>query len=192
MMTYILGTDSMSFASPQSLVIDKEGSNTPVKVNGTSGNDEIYGSDYSDTLNGNAGNDEIYGGFGNDKINGGLGKDHLYGDDGKDTFVFTTKLSASNVDRIGDFRTKDDTIQLERDIFKWAGQKGGEIKASEFKVIGDGQKVDANDHIIYNQKTGALYYDVDGKGGHAMVKFAVLDNYSGDVPILTHHDILLG
>ena len=173
-------------------MIDKSGSNSAVTVNGTSANDEIYGSDFSDKLNGKNGSDLIYGGYGDDKINGGLGKDYLYGEDGKDTFVFDTKLGSNNVDHIGDFRYKDDSIKLDHDIFKWAGQHNGELKASEFKVIGDSQKVDANDHIIYNQKTGALYYDVDGKGGHAMVKFAVLDNYSGDVPLLTHHDILLG
>lgn len=178
-------------AAPQALIIDHEQSVTPVTVKGTSDSDEIYGSEFSDKLNGNKGADEIYGNFGNDTINGGLGKDRLYGDDGKDTFVFDSKLGASNVDAIGDFRFADDAIKLDRDVFSWAGQKTGTLKAGEFKVIGDGQKIDANDHVVYNQQTGELYYDVDGKGGQAMVKFALIENFSGDVPIVTYQDILI-
>ena len=47
---------------------------------------------------------------------------------------------------------------------------------------------DGNDHVIYNSKTGALYFDDDGKGGDAKVKIAVLDHH----PTLTHHDIFDG
>lgn len=178
-------------AAPQALVIDHEQSETPVTVNGTSGADEIYGSEFSDKLNGKNGADQIYGNFGNDTINGGLGKDRLYGEDGRDTFVFDSKLGPANVDAIGDFRFKDDAIKLDGDVFSWAGQTAGTIKAGEFKVVGNGQKIDANDHVVYNQQTGVLSYDVDGKGGQAMVKFALIENFSGDVPIVTYQDILI-
>jgi len=33
---------------------------------------------------------------------------------------------------------------------------------------------DANDRIIYDKATGALYYDDDGTGRHAQVKIASL------------------
>ena len=37
---------------------------------------------------------------------------------------------------------------------------------------------DANDRIIYNQATGALYYDSDGTGSHAQVQFATISNHA--------------
>ena len=35
---------------------------------------------------------------------------------------------------------------------------------------------DANDHIIYNKATSALFYEDDGTGAHAQVQFATLAN----------------
>ncbi|EFG9941159.1 calcium-binding protein, partial [Escherichia coli] len=46
--------------------------------------------------------------------------------------------------------------------------------ASAFKVLGSGV-VDADDRIIYNASTGALYYDADGSGtAFGRVQFATL------------------
>ena len=182
---------SSSFVQSQKLYVEAEQATSKVDITGSNHSDWMLGSDYSDNLSGLKGNDVMYGGAGNDVLRGGLGKDTLYGDDGKDTFLFNTKPSAGNLDHIGDFRWTDDVIKLDDSVFKWTGQHHGEISASEFKVIGNGQKQDANDHILYNEKTGVLSYDVDGKGGHAAVAFAVADNYSGDIPTVTYHDIFI-
>lgn len=46
-------------------------------VNGTAGDDQLYGGDDADTVSGLAGNDELQGGSGNDILNGGDGNDLL-------------------------------------------------------------------------------------------------------------------
>lgn len=56
-----------------------------VTLNGSTGNETIYGSGVADTINGNDGNDVIGSGNGNDVLNGGNGNDHLSGQGGNDT-----------------------------------------------------------------------------------------------------------
>lgn len=53
-------------------------------VDGSSGNDTIYGTDAEENMNGRGGNDKIYAGGGNDTVLGGEGDDYLYGEDGND------------------------------------------------------------------------------------------------------------
>ncbi|MFL5202477.1 MAG: calcium-binding protein, partial [Microvirga sp.] len=36
--------------------------------------------------------------------------------------------------------------------------------------------LDKEDRIVYDKKTGALYYDKDGVGGSAQVKIATISN----------------
>ncbi|MFI0849141.1 hypothetical protein ACH196_34705, partial [Mesorhizobium sp. IMUNJ23232] len=182
---------STSFTDPQELNIDAELVTSRVVITGSAGKNEIIGSDFGDWLNGGKGNDVVRGGFGNDLVNGGLGRDTLYGDDGNDAYVFDTAVAATNVDHFGDFRPQDDSIRLDDAVFQWTGQTLGALKQSEFKVIGNGQTVDANDHILYNQNTGALYYDSDGAGGKSAQLFAIADNFSGDIPNLTYQDFFI-
>ncbi|MCB1658218.1 MAG: hypothetical protein KDI39_08330, partial [Pseudomonadales bacterium] len=56
-------------------------------VNGTSGNDELFGFSTADTINGFAGNDQIFGDAGNDTLLAGAGDDLVYGDEGNDTIT---------------------------------------------------------------------------------------------------------
>ena len=53
-------------------------------VDGSSGNDTIYGTDTEENMNGRGGNDKIYAGGRNDTVLGGEGDDYLYGEDGND------------------------------------------------------------------------------------------------------------
>jgi hypothetical protein len=66
------------------------------KIFGTNGDDDIAGSNHSETIFGFRGNDTIlaglgddtvFGGRGNDLIDGGKGNDHLFGEKGSDALV---------------------------------------------------------------------------------------------------------
>jgi Ca2+-binding RTX toxin-like protein len=60
----------------------------PKVLQGTAGNDVLYGYDNSnDTLSGSAGNDSLYGYSGNDILNGGTGNDVLAGGTGNDVYL---------------------------------------------------------------------------------------------------------
>jgi Ca2+-binding RTX toxin-like protein len=107
-------------------------------------------------------------------LNGGLGNDYLVGGSGADTFVFNTALNTStNTDTISDFTAGTDTIQLSNAIFTTLTSTGT-LSTANFVASSTGAAVDANDYILYNTTTGALYYDADGSGSGAAVEFAVL------------------
>lgn len=61
------------------------GKNKSEKINGTSGNDLIFGNGGADTIDGKGGDDCIVGGSGADKLIGGNGNDVLLGKGGADT-----------------------------------------------------------------------------------------------------------
>jgi VCBS repeat-containing protein len=60
-------------------------------INGTAGDDFIFGENGNDVLNGAAGNDTIDGGNGSDTLSGGAGNDTLDGGNGQDTVVLAGK-----------------------------------------------------------------------------------------------------
>jgi phosphodiesterase/alkaline phosphatase D-like protein len=149
-------------------------------VQGGGGDDHIFGRDAHDRLNGGDGNDLIDGGRGQDRLeggtgddvlSGGLGKDRLTGGGGNDTFKFDEALSRSNVDLITDFSVADDTIWLDNAVFT-ALATTGPLAAGNFHV--GATAFDADDFFVYNNETGALYYDADGSGADAQIKFATL------------------
>ena len=129
------------------------------------------------TLNGNLGANGIKANAGDDILDGRDGKDTLTGGGGADTFVFKTALGSGNVDTITDFNAKD-TMKLENTgagMFEILPK--GVLATDAFKVIGPtGSAVDSDDRILYNQTTGALFYDADGSGTGAKVQFATLTN----------------
>jgi Ca2+-binding RTX toxin-like protein len=153
---------------------------------GTPKNDVLRGDNGFNGIYAGPGNDIIYGLGGQDALAGGTGNDKIYGGKGTDTFFFETRLNArTNVDKIMDFKAADDIISLSRLIFKKAGPAGG-LQETAFHV---GRKAhDADDRIIYDKKTGALYYDPDGNGRAAQIKFAILVNKT----TITHDDFAIG
>lgn len=77
---------------------------------GLGGNDELYGA---------GGHDSLWGWNGNDRLEGGGGNDWLRGDSGDDVFVFD--VEASSRDRIVDFASGEDKIELSADLQDYAG-----------------------------------------------------------------------
>jgi Ca2+-binding RTX toxin-like protein len=126
------------------------------------------------TLTGTAAVDGLLGEAGADRLLGKGGRDVLTGGQGKDAFVFDTRPNArTNKDTITDFSRADDTIHLAKNVFSKIAKKG----VLEKKAFYVGTKAhDADDRIVYNKKTGALYYDADGNGAKAAVHFATLAN----------------
>ena len=147
------------------------------ELNGGAGNDTLYGGAGNDTLTGGAANDTLYGGLGNDTLTGGAGND---------VFVFdTTPNSTTNRDTI-DFRNtngNDDTFWLDHTIF--TALTAGALNPGSFRA--GVAALDADDFIVYNRSTGALYYDSNGSVLGGAVQFATLSNR----PQLTASDFVV-
>lgn len=121
-------------------------------------------------FSGNEFSNKIYGNNGNNILNGGAGSDELEGLGGSDTFVFADALGANNIDRINDFTVGADKMLLDSQTFN--NLAPGLLVASSF-VTGD-RALDADDRIIYDRATGALWFDSDGTGSIAAIQFAVI------------------
>jgi Ca2+-binding RTX toxin-like protein len=133
------------------------------------------------TLTGSAAIDGTGNALGN-TITGNAAANVLSGGAGADTFVFNTALGSGNVDTLSDFEAGVDMIHLDQGIF--AGLGAGALAASAFAF---GTAGDGDDRIIYDQDSGALYFDIDGSGEGAQVQFAQLDAGLG----MTHSDFFV-
>jgi Ca2+-binding RTX toxin-like protein len=131
---------------------------------------QLYGEGGHDTLLGQGGGDYLFGGSGNDTLDSGFGGDVLDGGAGADTFRFSSGLGAGNVDTIQDFSgAEGDRIVLGSTVFMDVGT--GPLSSAYFSL---GAATSFDHHILYHQGTGELFYDVDGSGGVAAIKFAAL------------------
>ncbi len=138
---------------------------------GDKGNDIVAGGNRNDILYGNKGKDKLLGGNGNDILIGGADQDILIGGNGADIFKFNSLIG---VDKIQDFVISVDTLQFENNIFSALGKKGNLATRKFIAGKGFNQAQDSNDYLIYNRKTGALFYDADANGDLAAEKIALL------------------
>lgn len=106
-----------------------------------------------------------------DTLVGGRGRDTLGGGRGADHFVFDAKVSPGNADVITDFAHGVDDVWLDHVAFNRAGMVG-ELSAGAFHVSLKNVAGDSNDRIIYNSKTGDLFYDPDGTSAEKAIIFA--------------------
>jgi serralysin len=172
------------------LTVTNEVENTPFTLWGTPGADGLTGENGNDTIYGSGANDVLSGLGGDDRIHGGAGKDQLTGGAGKDVFVFDTRLNKrTNVDKISDFRYQDDSIYLENRYLTKLGS-GTASKPKKFKsdmFVQNTKAQDAEDRIVYDKRTGKLYYDEDGTGAKAQILIATLTNKA----TLKYHDFFV-
>jgi Ca2+-binding RTX toxin-like protein len=150
-------------------------------LSGGTGNDLLYGGIGNDTLLGGVGNDRLFGEAGDDVLNGGAGVDTLSGGTGNDIFVID---NLSGINRISDFNVADDTIRLDRTQGAFSTLPST-ITSANF-IIGTAA-LTADQFLIYNKSTGALFYDANGVGGTAAVQIALL----GTNLALTHADFVV-
>ena len=150
---------------------------------GANGNDLLIGVADNDRLVGAAGSDTLRGGAGDDTMIGGKGRDKLVGGLGADDFVFTANAVLVNSDQVVGFTSGFDTMVLENNFFRGMGAR---VNVGEL-AFGT-QANDRNDHLIYDQANGRLYYDRDGSGGDAKVLVARLE--SGTTLVHTDFDLI--
>jgi Ca2+-binding RTX toxin-like protein len=98
--------------------------------------------------------------------------------------VFDAAPGATNVDVITDFEVGVDKVRLSKSMFKISSS----IKFADQFVIGT-RALDKYDRIIYDSGANKLYYDADGIGKFAPVKFAEVSTVG--VTKLTAADFVL-
>jgi Ca2+-binding RTX toxin-like protein len=148
----------------------------------------LTGNTLNNLLTGGSGANSLTGDAGNDTLTGGLGLDTLNGGAGADTFRFDTTLGATNVDLVLDYSVVDDTVQLENAVFTALTTLGTLGVGNFLGGAGVTGAQDADDFVLYDSITGALYYDADGSGlASAAVRFGTLSSALG----LTNADFVV-
>ena len=129
----------------------------------------------------------ITGNSGNNILKGRDGHDTLTGAGGNDFFDFVTAPSAANSDVIADFTSGADRLRLDDGVHAGIGATGNFAAGDGRFFAGAGATSghDANDRVVYDTSTGALYYDADGSGAGAAVLVATLQDH----PALAATDI---
>jgi serralysin len=155
--------------------IQLTGAGGATAINGTAANDVLTGTANADLINGLAGNDALNGVGGNDTLNGGTGNDTLVGGAGVDTFVFDATPGPTNVDTLD--LAAGELVQLSRTVYTGFTALGT-IAANQFLEVrvGGGTPVAgaATNRVLHDRDTGNLWYDADGTGALAPVRFGAI------------------
>ena len=152
------------------------------------GGQKITGSTLSDHITTGAGVDTLAGGAGADILEGGSGIDHLVGGTGADTFILSNTFADRDI--IADFLPGTDHIAISVSTFG-LGFLPGDALGDGFISNLTGQATTPQSIFIYQQNTGALFYDPDGKPGPDGGAPAVLIATLTGAPFLTAADFLL-
>ena len=143
-----------------------------------------------DRVTGSAAANLLSGARGNDTLEGGGANDTLTGGEGDDRFLFRDAPGFATADLVSDFVSGSDKL-----VFGGAPYAGlgalGNFSAGDarfFAAAGASSGHDADDRIVYDTSSGALYYDGDGSGAGAAQMIARLAN----APALLATDLVAG
>ena len=177
-------SDSIEYKNaPNGLVVDFTAGTTGTIDGGAAGTmsftgiERIVAGNFNDQLTGTEGSQTLTGQGGNDTIRGGSGNDTLWGGGGNDVFLFNG-MGTANADRISDWTSGQDKVHLTDEAFAAIGGAGNFAAGDGrfWAAAGATSGHDANDRVIYNQTTGSLYYDADGNGSGAAQLIATVLN----------------
>lgn len=144
----------------------------PLRGTGNALANRIVANAAGDRLEGGGGDDDLVGGDGADLLIGGAGKDRLTGGLGPDIFQLDI-FEPGTRDSIKGFESGSDRIALSATAFAALGAYGlGQLDDGEL-AFGKAA-TSTSQHLIYNPANGALFYDVDGKGGIDQIAIATL------------------
>lgn len=175
------GNDSIDGGAGADHIRSGEGHDLVQELDSLSGNDTILAGGGNDTvlagagddlIQGEGGTDRLTGGAGNDTLLGGAGADTLTGGAGADHYVFTNPSERG--DRITDFVSAEDRIEVAAAAFGYTGQSG-QVSSADLAL---NTAKDASDHWIYRTADQTLYFDADGSGSG---KAVALVSFTGGV-----------
>src|SRR5439155_10072951 len=112
---------------------------------------------------GNAVENHITGNSAANVLDGGLLADTLTGGGGADSFNFSVAPGAADADLITDFASGTDKIHLDARVMGALGTGGGLAMGDVRFYAAPGATAghDADDRVVYDTKSGNLWYDAD-------------------------------
>ncbi|HEY6898862.1 MAG TPA: Ig-like domain-containing protein [Rhodocyclaceae bacterium] len=126
-------------------------------------------------LTGNALDNTLIGNAAANTLDGGGGHDTLTGGAGRDLFVFHALPGSDNSVVVTDFLHHGDHVDLDPAVFGALFNADGSLKAAEFSSgtsLAAAQAGNSAAHLLYDAKTGNLYFDADAGGATAAVQIA--------------------
>ena len=186
------GIDTVSYAGASAGVrvnlANTKAQNTGGGRNDTlTGFENLTGSNFGDTLGGSNesngsnviaglnGDDALSGRNGNDVLIGGGGGDTLTGGNGADAFAFD--LPSAGVDRITDFASGSDFLQISAAGFGGGLSAGGQAEVRNIAEVGDAAGAGTDGYFIHDNagtNIGLLYWDPTGGAGDDAIAFVKL------------------
>lgn len=162
-----------------------EGGGGADQLAGGEGRDTLHGGEDADRLDGGSGADSLHGGNGDDTLSGGAGAgaDRLEGGSGADSFHFGVAPGPGEVDLLRGFEPGQDAIVLSAQVFDALAP--GAVGTASFQSAANHRAATAEVRLLHDSRDGSLWYDPDGNGAAAAVRFATVQPAVDAVGVLS-------